>query len=189
MEHGNLRDSFVLDTSLFVNPATQQRFGGGTEEAVRRFLELAGTSSLRLYMPVSIFRELSHFISPDVLAGFRSASVVRAPNLHSLQVPAALFHTFIRDLRDRINRGLRVAEKALRVGDIPDKVKWLREHYRSALRSGIVDSVEDFDVVMLALEVRGIILSADQGIARMAEELGLEVYSAEDFVRRFGKGS
>lgn len=123
MEHGSLRESFILDTSLFVNPATQQRFGGGTDEAVRRFLELAGRNSLRLYMPVSIFRELSHFISPDVLARFRSASVVRAPNLHSLQVPAALFHTFIRDLRDRINRGLRVAEKALKVDDIPDKVK------------------------------------------------------------------
>lgn len=54
-----------------------------------------------------------------------------------------------------------------------------------ALRTGIVDSAEDFDVVILAKEVDAVIVSEDQGIANMAGELGLEVFSGADFAALF----
>lgn len=175
----------VLDTSLFVNPDTQHQFGPDIQEAVSHFLQIAQDKQLELYMPISIYRELSHFAPPSSLAAFRRVAVVRAPDLHHMRVPAAILHSFIRDLRNRVNQGLRVAERAIRSDRRDNNVRWLRERYREALRSGIVDSVEDLDVVLLAKEVKGAILSADQGIANMAEELGLEVFTAAEFLDRY----
>ncbi|HPJ42821.1 MAG TPA: PIN domain-containing protein, partial [Spirochaetota bacterium] len=58
--------------------------------------------------------------------------------------------------------------------------------YRAAMRSGIIDSVEDLDVVLLAKEIGGTILSADEGILNMADSLGIEVFSSKDFIIKFG---
>jgi RNA ligase partner protein len=182
----------VLDTSLFVNPDAQRHFGPNVEETIRRFLEIARAGGVHLLMPVSIFRELSHFAAPEVLDAFRREAEVRGPDIYNLQVPAAIFHSFIRDLRDRVNRGLRVAEKAIQSKGDPESIRWLRAQYREALRTGMVDSVEDLDVILLAKEVRGIILSEDRGIWNMAEELGIEILTAQDFVSRYaadGRGA
>jgi hypothetical protein len=103
-----------------------------------------------------------------------------------LQVPAAIFHIFIRELRNRINKGLRIAEEAIRKEPTADNLRRLRQEYREALRSGMVDSVEDLDVVLLAKEIGGAILSADEGITNMAEALGIEVLSATYFIHRYG---
>jgi RNA ligase partner protein len=179
----------VLDTSLFVNPDAQRYFGQNVEETVQRFLEIARTAGVQLLMPVSIFRELSHFASTEVLDTFRREAEVRGPDIYNLQVPAAIFHSFIRDLRDRVNRGLRVAEKAIQSKSDPENIRWLRAQYREALRTGMVDSVEDLDAILLAKEVRGIILSEDRGIWNMAEELGIEILTAKDFVSRYAAGT
>lgn len=181
-----LRPRLVLDTSLFVNPDTQRQFGANTEEAVNQFLEIARGKNIELYMPVSIFRELSHFTSQEALISFRQDAVVRAPDIYNIQVPAAIFHIFIRDLRDRINKGLRIAEDAIRREPTADNLRKIRQQYREALRTGMVDSVEDLDVVLLAKEIGGSILSADEGIAKMAETLGIEVLSATYFIHRYG---
>jgi len=183
--HEKLRPPLVLDTSLFSNPETQQFFGDSVDSALLRFLEIARENDLQLFMPVSIYRELSNFATPDVLKAFRRDAVVRGPDRYSIQVPATLLSSFIRDLRNRVNQGLRIAEKAIQSENVPDNIRRVRERYRSALRSGIVDSEEDFDVVLMAKEVGGAILSADEGIANMAEELGLEVLSAADFIDRY----
>jgi hypothetical protein len=181
-----LRPRLVLDTSLFVNPETQVQFGKNVGEAVQRLLKIARGKNIELYMPISIFRELSHFASPEALISFRQEAIVRAPDLYNLQVPAAIFHIFIRELRERINKGLRIAEEAVHREPTADNVRRLRQQYREALRSGMVDSVEDLDVVLLAKEIGGAILSADEGIAKMAEALGIEVISATYFIHMYG---
>jgi hypothetical protein len=89
---------------------------------------------------------------------------------------------FVRELRQRVNKGLHIAERAIQSENLPENVRWVRQHYREALRTGIVDSVEDLEVVLLAKEVGGVILTADQGIANMAGELGIEVFMAEEFL-------
>lgn len=73
-------------------------------------------------------------------------------------------------------------ERAIRSENVPSNVKRVREQYRAVLRSGIVDSVEDLDVVLLAKEIGGSILSADQGIVNMAEQLSIEVFTAAEFI-------
>lgn len=176
----------VLDTSLFSNPETQKHFGVDIEDAIHNFIQLANKNGIELYMPISIFRELSNFISKENMQTFRKHASVRAPRLHEIRVPAAIFHSFVNDLRDRVNRGLRIAEEAIRSEENPDNIRWVRRKYRDALRTGIVDSVEDLDVVLLAEEVGGAILSADKGIESMGEELGIEFFTAEDIVTIYG---
>ncbi|HOP30290.1 MAG TPA: RNA ligase partner protein, partial [Spirochaetota bacterium] len=108
------------------------------------------------------------------------------PDLYSMQFPAAIFHTFISDIRVRINKGLRIAEEAIESSKTADNIRRIRNEYRAAMRSGIIDSVEDLDVVLLAKEIGGTILSADEGILNMADSLGIEVFSSKDFIIKFG---
>lgn len=176
------RRRFVIDTSLFTNPETQQVFGPDTRQAIHGFAEIVRDNDLDIYMPLSVFRELSGFVTADVLADLRRDVTVRAPDLYNVQLPAAVFHAFIGDLRERLNKGLDIAEKAIHRDALPENVRWVRERYREALRGGMVDSVEDFEVVAMGCEVAGAVVSEDRGIARMARTLGLEVFSGADFV-------
>ncbi|NPA90175.1 MAG: RNA ligase partner protein [Chloroflexi bacterium] len=174
--------AIVVDTSVFVNPDTRHLLGESVDDAIRAFIQRTQQRGVRVYIPVSIFNELRHFASPETMALLRAHAIVRAPDLFALQVPAAVLHFFIRDVRQRIDRGLRVAEQAARAESSDETIRKLREKYREALRSGIVDSVEDLDVVLLAKEVNAAILSADMGIRNMAETLGIEVFSMSDFL-------
>lgn len=176
------RSRVVMDTSVFVNPETMELFGDSVGSAIDGFLNICRRFSMEIYMPLSIFRELSTFAPPDIIKTLRTRAVVRAPDLYNMQVPAATFHTFVRELRQRVNKGLQIAEKAIKSDDVPENVRWVRQHYREALRSGIVDSVEDLEVVLLAREVSGFILTADQGIANMADSFGIEVFRAQQFL-------
>ena len=183
-EHGtgSSRSRVVVDTSIFINPETQKLLGDTAGEALQAFLAECRRASLEIYLPLSIYRELSNFIAPEVLKSLRAQAVVRDVDLYNIQVPAAIFHTFIRDLRLRVNKGLNIAEKAIKSADLPETVRWVRQQYRDALRSGIVDSVEDLEVVLMAREINGVILTSDKGIAMMAGSLGIEVFSAGEFL-------
>ncbi len=182
------RSRVVVDTSIFVNPDAQKLFGSDAGSAIRRIVELTRRSSLEIYMPLSIFRELSDFADEGALKELRAEAVVRPPDMYNLQVPAAIFHMFVRELRQRVNKGLHIAEKAIQSENLPENIRWVRQHYREALRTGIIDSVEDLEVVFLAKEVGGVILTADQGIANMAGELGIEVFMAEEFLSLIENG-
>lgn len=177
----------VIDTSVFVNPDTQRLLAPGVDAAMRRFLALARSHGVRVYVPASIFREMAHFVSPDVMDDVRAQATVRAPDIFGMTVPAAVLHFFVRDIRQRIDRGLRVAEQAARAENSAETVRRLRERYREAVRSGIVDSVEDLDVVLLAKEVGAAILSADEGIHNMAQALGVEALTVRDFLLKLGE--
>ncbi len=177
--------TLVIDTSIFVNPDTQTLLGPSVDAAVETFLALARHHQLHIYIPTSIFREMGHFVSPHVLDKLRTYATVRSPDLFNLHVPAAVLHFFIRDIRQRIDRGLRVAEQAARAENSDETLRHLRKKYREVVRTGIVDSVEDLDVVLLAKETGGTILTADEGIRNMAQVLGIQVLSVREFLLKF----
>ncbi len=178
----------VIDTSTFVNPLTQADFGDSIEAAIDSFISISVSKIISVYVPSSIFRELSHFAPEGALMNLRRIAVIRGPDLYSMQFPAAIFHTFISDIRVRINKGLRIAEEAIESSKTADNIRRIRNEYRAAMRSGIIDSVEDLDVVLLAKEIGGTILSADEGIINMADSLGIEVFSSKDFMIKFSSG-
>jgi RNA ligase partner protein len=172
------KDRVVLDTSLFVNPEVRNDFGNSPTEALSGFLILAEQiPSLEFYMPSSIFSELMNFVDQQKIPGrFLSVMNQKSPSRHELSCPAFLLYELIEDIRDRINKGLRIAEKAVRnVGKTGEQeiIQGMRKNYRVALREGIIDSKEDVDLILLAKELDALLVTADNGAVKWAEKLGI----------------
>ncbi len=179
------RERLIPDTSVFTNPDVYREFGDSPTEAFVHFLEMASEApQVRVYMPASVYEELKKMlrttkIPPRARAIFR----VKSPKKYEIQIPAFLLYELIDDLRQRINKGLRVAEEAVRASAHrnPDEIiNALRRKYREALREGIVDSKEDIELILLALELDGLLLSADRGILALADKLGIRWIPPEE---------
>lgn len=172
------KDRVVLDTSLFVNPDVRHDFGDSPTEAIKGFLVIAEQiPSLEFYMPSSIFRELLNFVDQRNIPG-RLLAILhqKSPSKHELSCPAFLLYELIEDIRDRINKGLRIAEKAVRnAGKLDEReiIQGMRKNYRVALREGIIDSKEDVDLILLAKELDALLVTVDHGAITWAEKLGI----------------
>jgi RNA ligase partner protein len=176
----------VLDTSLFVNPDVRQSLGETPTEALEAFLFLAAQIHiLEFYMPPSIFEELLHFIEMDKIPEDLLLILnQKPPKKHELKCPAFLLYELIEDIRERVNKGLRIAEKAVR--SVEEKstdeiIQDLRRKYREALREGIIDSKEDVDLLLLAMELDALLVTADQGLIKWADKLGIKWLFPEKF--------
>jgi RNA ligase partner protein len=166
----------VLDTSVFTNPDIRNDFGPTPTAALNAFLALARrTRGLEFFMPPSIWEELATFVDAKAMPGDTELIIQRkAPNKYELTVPAFLLYELIDDVRTRVDKGLRLAEDAARgAGEEQERIQTLRKKYREALREGIIDSTEDVELILLAKELHGIVVSADRGVVLWAEKLGL----------------
>lgn len=176
----------VLDTSLFVNPDVRTSLGNTPTEALETFLFLAAQIHvLEFYMPPSIFKELLNFVDRDKIpADLLLILHQKPPKKHELKTPAFLLYELIDEIRERVNKGLRIAEKAIRAAEgkkIDELIQDMRKKYREALREGIIDSKEDVDLLLLAMELDALIITADQGLIKWAEKLGIKWLFPEKF--------
>ena len=176
----------VLDTSLFVNPDVRASFGENPTAALENFLFMAAQVPIfEFYMPPSIFRELQNFIEPekipiDLLVYIHQ----KPPKKHEIPVPGFLLYELVEDIRERVNKGLRLAEKAVRTAEgkpADEIIQDFRRKYREALREGIIDSKEDVDLILLAKELDGILVTADQGAIKWADKMGVKWLVPERF--------
>ncbi|MDF2954174.1 MAG: putative RNase [Thermodesulfobacterium sp.] len=180
------KERLVPDTSIFTNPDVYAQFGKNSSEAFTNFLlmvaELEG--EVAVYIPTSVFEELKRMLTNLKLPPkARSVLKIKSPKKYELYIPAFLMYEFIEELRNRINKGLRVAEEAVKSSTYkkPEEVlKFLRRRYREVLREGIVDSKEDLELILLSLELDAIVLSADRGVLNMADKLGLRYLEPKD---------
>ncbi|AFL94601.1 hypothetical protein CL1_0390 [Thermococcus cleftensis] len=194
---------FVLDTSIFVNPEIRGKFGDSPTEAMRTFLRYAERlfGRVEFYMPPGIYREVMHFVDGEELIPEIELYIIKKPpNVHDIRIPAFVVYELIDDIRRRIDKGLRVAEKAVResvieTDNVDRIIQKLRRNYRKALREGIVDSKEDFELILLAKELDATIVSADVGILTWAQKMGIKWIDAANFrevleglVERLGEG-
>lgn len=179
---------YVLDTSVFVNPAARKPFGKDPDSAVKKFVQLAKKmDDVSFFMTPMTFKELQNFIDKKTAEEFAVFVKLRSANLYSIYLPAAILYKFIDNIRSRIDKGLRIAEQ-FAIDNKPNndvKLKELREKYRSALRTGIVDSKEDFEALMLAKELDAVLVTSDEGIISFADEIGCEWLNAAHFYKIF----
>jgi RNA ligase partner protein len=178
-----LSRKFVIDTSLFVNPHAREKFGKTPISAVTGFIRIAKKLDLQLYIPPLIFKELRNFIGTKKAAELALYIKKKAPNIYSLYIPAAVLYDFIEDIRLRLNKGLRLAEDFAK-DNRPDndaKLGKLREKYRDSMRAGIVDSREDFELILLAKELDAAVVTSDEGVIKFANKIGCETVDAERF--------
>ena len=185
----------VLDTSIFVNPDSRHFFGNSPSEALSNFIDqLKMAKKVSCYIPPSVYEELIKFI--DKLPPAKNLVLInkKPPSSYELGVPAILVYEFIEEMRLRVNKGLRIAEKYTRQslkspasGKKDDEIiKSLRTEYRNALRDGIIDSKEDFDLILLAKELNANLATSDQGLIKWAAKLGISCISAQELKELIG---
>ncbi|MEN3028326.1 MAG: RNA ligase partner protein [Aquificaceae bacterium] len=181
-------DIFVLDTSVFTNPDIYSQFEKDQIGAIENFLSLASHSRMQFYMPTSVYEELSRMVELGSLKPkFEMVVRIRSPKRFNLMVPAGFMYEFIEEVRYRINKGLRIAEEhakeagKLSESDVGKLINKLRERYREALRTGIIDSKEDLDVLLLAYELDGILVSGDEGLRSWADKVGIKLIDPRSF--------
>ncbi len=176
----------VLDTSLFVNPDVRTTLGTTPTEAFETFLSLGSRAPiLEFYMPPSAFGELLNFVDKQrIPADLLLLLHQKPPKKHEITCPGVILYELVEDIRDRVNKGLRVAEQAVRsLGKKgqDEVIQELRRKYREALREGIIDSREDVDLLLLAKELDALLITADQGLIKWAEKLGIQWLIPERF--------
>ena len=176
-------NKYVVDTSLFVNPQARKKFGKTPSTAIRSFIKKLKKVDMQVYMPPSVFNELNNFVDQKSMDELELALRKRAPNTYSIYLPAAVLYDFIEDIRRRINKGMRVAEQFARDNrpDNDEKLRKLREKYREAMRTGILDSEEDFELVLLSKELEATLVTSDEGVIKFANQIGCEWLPADKF--------
>lgn len=199
-----LKQRFVLDTSLFLTEEIR-RDDEDLAAALIRLLDLIAAAKLNLniscYIPPSVHDELVTSLDTrdapdDVHAKLNTWVIKKNPSRFEVMIPAEIVYGFIAEMSDRVNRGLRVSEKAVRKaeeshgnqsGDNPvmtqadHVISDLRDEYRRTLRQGVLDSREDFDLLILARELEAGVVTEDTGIIKWAEDFGLRYLRGRDF--------
>jgi len=204
------RQRSVLDTSLFITEEIRAD-DESLEEAILRLLEYIATARLELniscYMPPSVHDELATMlrdrgVSDEVFSRLDTWVVRKSPDRYGVSIPADIVYNFIDEMSDRVNRGLRVSEKAFREVEQLDPEELatdtsdgrdeymteadrilsnMRDRYRRALRKGVLDSREDFDLLILARELEAGVVTEDRGIISWADEFGLRYVRGGQF--------
>ena len=184
---------YVIDTSAFMTENIRDN-DESMEDAIVHVLALFERCSdediAEFYMPDSTFDELEDIIEgsveKDVVKKLNAWVVRQSPSRHEVKVPGDMLYGFIEEMRKRVNKGLRLSEKAVKDLDEMEEepedeyydqvdvvISDLRGKYKEALRKGIVDSKEDLDLLLLAKELDATVVSEDQGVLNWAEELGI----------------
>ncbi|MCF7916280.1 MAG: RNA ligase partner protein [Candidatus Omnitrophica bacterium] len=178
----------VLDTSIFVNPDSRKFFGKTPRQALENFIQIIeNKKNISCYIPPTVYEELIKF-TKELPANKNILINKKSPASYQDSVPALLFYEFIDETRARVNKGLRITEKytrrALKEKDSREKaqelIKPARQEYRIALREGILDSKEDFDLILLAKELEASLATSDQGLVKWAQKLGIICLSAQE---------
>jgi RNA ligase partner protein len=186
----------VLDTSIFVNPDSRHLFGETPQEALLNFLDkMKDKKEISCHIPPSVYEELMQFMEGPLPIKRTILIDKKPPSSYETPVPALLVYEFIEEIRSRINKGLRVAEKYARKGlksclsdsqllgkegKEEEIIKNLREEYRTALREGIIDSKEDFDLILLAKEINAVLVTSDNGLIQWAQKLGITCMGTQE---------
>jgi len=198
------QNHFILDTNLFFNMEAALGMGDKTEDVIKAMTEAIKKHKKdghTFYMPPRIVDELlSFFEDPKqaFLQQFLYEVVIKSPEIQDIQIGASIFYKLINDIRGRSYRGMDIGEEYIKKGaelfvgkehmerkavemTVGPTVKNFRERYRNATRAGFLDSLADLDLIMLAKEVNGIVISADEGVLKWGRIFGVKEMPAHVF--------
>lgn len=207
------KQRFCLDTTAITDSEVRKSLGAKTiSESAEIILDLIAKARVHLdiscHIPYkSVYNELGGFLQREecpreILIKVDTWLVKKTPNRYEIKIPAEIFYEYISDLRERINKGMRISESAMYetaseayiysqaneknrqdvINEVLSKsVNSFRNKYRGALRTGTLDSAPDLDVLLLAKELDAAVVASDEGIEKWAQRLGLRFVNAKDF--------
>ena len=191
-------EKYVLDANLFFNMEAGLDLGEKTETVVRKLTDMARKlkelKNAEFFMPPRVIDEfLSFFENKEqpFLKEFLSTVTVKSPDAGRMTFPAQVFYELVADIRQRSYRGLNIGEEEIekagktmsgkdslstkdfqiRIGSV---VKKFRERYRQATRYGFLDSLADLDLIVLAKELDGSLVSSDEGVIHWGRVFGVK---------------
>jgi len=201
-----MRQRFVLDTTAITDSGLRLKEGYDSIcDSAGQILDLIALARLKLniscYIPYpSVYSELASFLkrcscNNEIFVKLDTWLVKKTPNRYEVKIPAAIFYDYILAVRQKMNKGRRLAEEFIwessaiasrcsgeelqrQIGCLISK---LREKYRLVIRQGILDSAPDLDVLLLAKELEAGVVSSDMGIKKWSERLGLRFVEASKF--------
>jgi hypothetical protein len=195
---------FVLDTSALTDPRLRDVFGVNSLDGVviklAELMEKVRLSfGMEFHIAPSVYDELrkyllSNGVSEETFSRLEAILAIKAPDKIRIQIPAIVMSNYIKEINTRLYKGLRVAEESIKrtakeakktvMGDSTSYIiHELRQKFREATRKGIIDSVIDFDTVLLAKELKATLVTNDEGIKRLGHDLGLIVADPIMFIR------
>lgn len=187
-----IMDTYILDTNLFFNMQAGLDFGKTTDEVIRNMTSYG--KKAHFLMPPKIVEEFLSFFDnkeQDNIKKLLAEITVKSPVIESFEFPATVFYTLVDDIRNRSYRGLRAGEEEIehaaqalmnagplskmdfqkRVGE---QIKGFRDRYRQATRVGFLDSIADLDIIVLAKETNGTVVSTDEGLLKWSRLFGVK---------------
>lgn len=201
-------ERYILDTNLFFNMEAGLNLGTKTEEVIHRLTNLIQSLKVKgraeFYMPPRIMDEMMKFFdNPEqpFLKTFFSGITIKSPDYNEMEIPAQVFMQFVDEGRTRAYRGLNIAEEEIKKAgelflgkeqlgkkefemSIGPVIKTFRDRYRNATRTGFIDSLADLDLIMLALETDGYLVSTDEGVIRWGRISGVKEIPVSVFGQR-----
>ncbi|MFH0986977.1 MAG: RNA ligase partner protein [Candidatus Micrarchaeota archaeon] len=184
------KQKFVIDTSALTGLSAKK-------PAIKRHILLlieliskAKKKGIVCYTPPSVWKEMKGLLENKKIPAkeikrLDAWLVQKSVCKDELKVPCEFLYEYISEVRQRFGKGLREAEKAVLSvgGNRPDPVVIgeLRDKFKKAMRQGLVDSIEDLDVLMLAKELDAGIVAKDEGIKKWAKHWGIRFIDGESF--------
>lgn len=191
-------ENFVLDTNIFFNMQAGLNLGKTTLEVINnlslKIKELKKQKKAEFYMTPKIVDEfLSFFDEKDKKKAedFLSVITVESPQMDKTSFSALIFERIVDDIRKRSYRGLNIAEEEIENAvksfsgqkienkkdfqiKIGEFIRRFRERYRKATREGFLDSVADFEIIVLAKQKNGFLVSTDEGVINWGRIFGVK---------------
>ena len=198
-------DFYVLDTNLFFNFEPGIGLSQKTEETIRLMTKIAITMQEQnkgsIILSPKIVEEILSFFddkNQPFLKEFFSAVRIQSPDTGMVTLPTHAIGLLIEETRQRGKRGLQVAieeiEKTAQAftgttqmprPDFQKKVgefiRTLRDRHRQATRVGFIDSLADFECILLAKQLNGTLVTTDEGLLHWAREFGVREMPAAVF--------
>lgn len=191
-------EKYVLDANLFFNMEAGLDLGEKTEEVILKLTkigkELKSKEKGSFFMPPRVVEEFLSFFpnrEQQFIKEFISVLTIKSPDIGKLKFPAQIFYQLVEDIRSRSYRGLNLGEEEIEVAarllmgkkilntkefqiTVGSVIKKYRERYRQATRFGFLDSVADLDLIVLAKETGGSLISTDEGVIDWGRRFGVK---------------
>lgn len=188
---------FVLDTSLFTDSRLREvLYATDLNEALDKLSRLLEQARIFIgsvfYTTPTVQTELrrillSSGVSVEVVSRIETWIAPKSPDKFSLQIPSIVMWEYIMEMRRRYVKALKISEDFVKKCygervDLGKTIHELREKFRETIRKGIIDSPEDFDILLLAFELKAVIVTNDEGLKKTSRTLGIITLDSIAFI-------
>ncbi|MCS7122814.1 MAG: RNA ligase partner protein [Candidatus Micrarchaeota archaeon] len=178
----------VLDASVFGNPYIYTKFHQDRKNALLKMLLMMKERGIDVYITPSVRKEIMSMLdNENDIVEFDRYWKIQSPDL-SYGISAFVVWEYVDDVRNKINRALRIAEEYVNKNTREESVREIREKFRQEIRHNLLDSTTDLEVVLLSKQIDAFILSLDYGLIKFADRLGCKRLNPEVIDQIFQDG-